>query len=56
MIGKLVSPLGIIAIILGCVLLSDFDFRKLTFKNLWLDILYIIVFIIAVFLLFRDKR
>ncbi|WP_242610684.1 hypothetical protein [Aquimarina brevivitae] len=49
-------PLLIIAIILGVAIFKDFNFNTLTFKNLWLDIVYIIVFIVSLFLLFKKKK
>jgi len=44
----------IIAVILGGALLRHFDFKTQQFEKPGLDILYGIVFIVAVFLLLRD--
>lgn len=49
-------PLVIIAVILGVVILRHFDFKTLTFKDPWLDALYIIVLVVVIFLLFRGKK
>lgn len=49
-------PLVIVAVILGVIILRHFEFKTLTFKDPWLDALYILVFAVVVFLLFRSKK
>jgi hypothetical protein len=46
----------VIAVILGGALFRHFDFQTQQFEKPGLDILYAIVFIVAVFLLLRDVR
>ncbi len=46
----------IIATILGASLFRHFDFKTLQFEKPGLDILYAIVFIVAIFLLIKDIR
>ena len=48
-------PLLIVAVILGFAIIKDFDFYSFSFKNLWLDIIYIIVFLISILFLFKNQ-
>ncbi|MEC3875860.1 hypothetical protein [Chryseobacterium salviniae] len=48
--------LVIIAIILGVVIYKHFDFRTATFKDPWLDGIYIITFAAVIFALARSKK
>lgn len=48
-----VFTLSIVAIILGVTLYKQFDFDTLRFENTGLAIVYIIVFVVAVFILMR---
>lgn len=48
-------PAIIIAVILGIILFKHFNFKTLTFKDPWLDVLYIVTFVGIVFFLFRTK-
>lgn len=46
----------IIAFILGLTLFNHFDFKTYRFKMPALDILFLIVFIIAIYLLIKDYK
>jgi len=48
-------PLIIVAIILGVTIFKHFDFETLTFKKTWLDLVYVLAFIITLLLLFKKK-
>jgi uncharacterized membrane protein len=48
-------PAIIIAVILGIILFKHFNFNTMTFKEPWLDILYVATFIGILFFLFRSK-
>ena len=48
-------PLIIIALILGVAIFKDFDFDTLTFENFWLDIIYIVAFILTLIFIFNNK-
>lgn len=49
-------PLIIIAVVLGVVVFKHFNFKTLTFKQPWVDFLYLITFIITLFFLFKNKK
>lgn len=49
-------PLVIVAIILGAVIFKHLDLKTMTLKDPWLDALYIIVFVVVMFFLFRGKK
>ena len=46
----------IIAIILGVTLFKQFDFENLKFENTGLAIVYLVVFIFAIYVLIKDFR
>jgi len=46
----------IVAIILGVVLFKQFDFEKFKFQKPVLAVVYIIVFVAAVFLLVKNNK
>jgi len=46
----------LIAIILGFVIYKHFDFSTATFKDPWLDIIYIITFVAVVLVLIKSKN
>ena len=46
--------MGIVAIILGVVLFKHFDFATFKFQKPALDIVYLITFIFAIYLLIRN--
>jgi hypothetical protein len=48
-------PLVIVAIILGATVYKHFNFQTFTFKESWLDIVYLITFVIVLFFLFKGK-
>lgn len=48
--------LAFIAIILGWTLFKHFDFKTFKFADPYLDILYLIVFLISIFLIIKDRR
>jgi hypothetical protein len=49
-------PIAILtAIILGFVIYKHFNFSTLTLKDPWLDVLYIVTFVILLFFLFKEK-
>lgn len=48
--------LVIIAMILGFVIYKHFNFSNVTFKDPWLDTVYIITFVTILFLLIKDRR
>lgn len=48
-------PLVVIAIILGATIYKHFNFNTFTFKETWLDYLYIITFISVVFVILKKK-
>jgi nicotinamide riboside transporter PnuC len=45
-----------IAFILGWTLFKHFDFKTLSLKDPVLDILYIIVFVVSIYLIIKDYR
>jgi hypothetical protein len=45
----------IIAMILGFVIFKHFDFSTLTFKDPWLDLIYIVTLVFILYILFKDK-
>lgn len=45
-----------IAVILGWTLFKHIDFKNLTLKDPFLDILYFIVFSISIYLIIKDKK
>lgn len=45
----------IIAVILGFIIFKHFSFNTLTFKDPWLDALYIVTFVGILLFLFKDK-
>ena len=47
---------ALIAFILGLTLFKHIDFKNFTFKEPYLDILYLVVFVIAIYLLIKDYR
>ena len=47
---------SVIAIILGASLYRHFDFKNLRFEKPALDILYLIVFIISIYLMIKDYK
>lgn len=47
---------SIVAIILGVVLFKHFDFKNLRFAQPALDIVYLIVFAVSVYILVRGLR
>jgi hypothetical protein len=49
-------PFIIVAIILGITIYKHFDFDTLTFKETWLDYLYIITFIYVMYILLKKKK
>jgi purine-cytosine permease-like protein len=49
-------PLVIIAVIVGATIFKHFNFDTLTFEESWLDLVYIVVFIITLILLFKKKK
>jgi len=49
-------PFIVVAIILGITIYKDFDFNTFTFKETWLDILYVITFIYVLVILFKKKK
>ena len=48
-------PLIIIALIIGVAIFKDFNFSTMTFKKPWLDIVYIIAFILTLIFIFKNK-
>jgi hypothetical protein len=49
-------PLIIIAVILGATIFKHFDFKTQSFKESWLDILYVITFVITLIVMFRKSK
>lgn len=49
-------PLVIVAVILGAVIFKHFDLKTWTLKDPVMDTLYIIVFVVVLFFLFRGKK
>ncbi len=47
---------AMIAFTLGLALIREFDFRTLKFNNTLLGILYLVVFIISVYLIFKSEN
>lgn len=47
---------GIIAIILGCTLFKQFDFKTLTFEHTGLAVIYSITFLFSVYVLVRNYK
>ena len=45
-----------IAFILGLTLFKHIDFKNLTLKEPVLDILYLIVFIVSIYFIIKDKK
>jgi hypothetical protein len=45
-----------IAVILGWTLFKHINFKNLTLKDPFLDILYFIVFSISIYLIIKDKK
>lgn len=48
--------LVLIAIILGSVLYKHFDFKNFSFADPYLDMLYLVVFIVCIFLIIKDYK
>lgn len=48
--------LAIIAVILGWTIFKHFDFETFKFADPYLDVLYLVVFIILVWLIIKDYR
>jgi uncharacterized protein (DUF983 family) len=48
-------PAIIIAVILGAIIFKHFNFKTLTLKEPWLDVVYIVTFVIILFLLFKRQ-
>jgi len=48
--------LGVVAVILGWTLVKHFDFENLRFKQPWLDILYIIIFVFSIYVLIKNYK
>jgi hypothetical protein len=48
-------PFLIVATILGITIYKHFDFNTFTFKESWLDYIYIITFLYVVFILLKKK-
>lgn len=48
-------PLVIVAVILGITIYKHFNFKTLTFKESWLDVVYLVTFVIVLFFLFKGK-
>jgi hypothetical protein len=49
-------PIIIIIIIIVVRIYKDFNFKTFTFKEPWIDTLYIVTFTILIFLLFWKKK
>ncbi|SMP25773.1 hypothetical protein [Chryseobacterium profundimaris] len=49
-------PFIIVAIILGITIYKHFDFDTFTFKETWLDYLYIATFIYVMYILLKKKK
>ena len=47
---------GVVAVILGWTLVKHFDFENLRFKQPWLDILYIIIFLFSIYALIKNYK
>lgn len=47
---------ALIAFTLGLVLKKHIDFKSLTLKEPYLDILYIIVFLMSIYMTFKDMN
>lgn len=47
-------PFIIVAIIVGCAIYKQFDFKTLKFENTALAIIYILTFLLSVFVLVRS--
>ncbi len=47
---------ALIAFALGLVLKKHIDFKNLTLKEPYLDILYIIVFLLSIYMTFKDIK
>jgi hypothetical protein len=45
-----------IAVLLGLTLFKHINFKELTLQDPFLDVLYIIVFAIAIYLLVKDQK
>jgi hypothetical protein len=45
-----------IAFTLGLTLIKHIDFKNLTFKEPVLDILYIVVFVISIYIIIKDLK
>lgn len=45
-----------IAIILGWTLFKHFDFKTFKLADPYLDILYLIVFVISIYLIIKDRK
>lgn len=48
--------LGVVAVILGWTLVKHFDFENLRFKQPWLDILYITIFVFSIYALIKNYK
>jgi hypothetical protein len=48
--------LAFIAILLGRILLKHFSFKTFSFKEPILDILYLVVFVIAIYLIIKNRK
>lgn len=48
--------LAFIAVILGWTLFKHFDFKAFKFADPYLDILYLIVFVISIYLIIKDRK
>ncbi|MDI9882772.1 hypothetical protein [Flectobacillus longus] len=53
---KISFPLLLIAIIIGTGLYKDFNFATLTFKRPYLDIVYGVSLIFALYMIFKGKK
>jgi hypothetical protein len=49
-------PLIIIAVILGATIFKHFDFKTLTFKESWLDVLFVITFVFTLLVMFKKNK